>query len=99
MDMSAINQYINPNLLVLIPVLYIIGMVIKSSTSIDNKHIPLLLGILSIVLSLFALFATTEVKTVADGFNLVFAGITQGVLVAGTSVYANQLFKQNTTKG
>lgn len=99
MDMSAVNQYINPNLLILVPVLYIIGMAIRSSLNIDNKHIPLILGIISVVLCLFSLFATTEVAGVTDVFNLIFAGVTQGILVAGTSVYANQLYKQNTTKG
>ena len=99
MDMNAVNQYINPNLLILVPVLYIIGMAIRSSLNIDNKHIPLILGIISVVLCLFSLFATTEVAGAADVFNLIFAGVTQGIIVAGTSVYANQLYKQNTTKG
>lgn len=99
MDMNAVNQYINPNLLILVPVLYIIGMAIRSSLNIDNKHIPLILGIISVVLCLFSLFATTEVGGFADVFNLIFAGVTQGILVAGTSVYANQLYKQNSTKG
>lgn len=99
MDMSAVNQYINPNLLILVPVLYIVGMAVRSSLNIDNKHIPLILGIISVVLCLSYLFATTEVAEAADVFSLIFAGVTQGILIAGTSVYANQLYKQNTTKG
>ena len=35
-----------------------------------------------------------EIKNYQDGFMLVFSALTQGVLIAGASVYVNQLIKQ-----
>lgn len=83
------ETYIKPEFLVLIPVLYIIGMIFKRTERFDDRFIPSVLGICGI---LFALIWTIG----TDGFSLaaVFTAATQGVLVAGAAVYTNQLFKQ-----
>ena len=74
-------KYITENALVLIPVLYIIGQVIKGIEKVADKYIPLILlpcGILgSIALS----------GVSADS-------VIQGILVVGVTVYGNQLVKQ-----
>lgn len=80
------TEYIQPELLVLIPVLYLIGFAIKKTALISNRFIPLILGVVGVVLC-----AVYELTT--GQFNL-FAAITQGVLCAGASTYANQLYKQ-----
>lgn len=76
-------KYITENALVLIPVLYIIGQVIKGIEKVADKYIPLILlpcGILgSIALS----------GVSADS-------VIQGILVVGVTVYGNQLVKQVT---
>lgn len=92
--MEAIKELIHPELLVLIPVLYFIGLALKKST-VPDKFIPLLLGLSGIVLAVIYMAATTPVRGAQDVFNLIFAGITQGILCAGCSVYANQLVKQS----
>ena len=86
-------NFIKPELLILIPVLYFIGLGIKKS-SIPNKNIPLLLGIISIFLSTLWVFSTSEINNWQDVTNAVFVSITQGILTAGTTVYANQLYIQ-----
>ena len=86
-------DFIKPELLILIPVLYFIGLGIKKS-SIPNKNIPLLLGIISIFLSTLWVFSTSEINNWQDVANAVFVSITQGILTAGTTVYANQLYIQ-----
>lgn len=86
-------QYIKPELLVLIPVLYLIGTAIKKST-IADKFIPWILGGVSVALSALWILATSFPADVPEAAMAVFTAITQGVLIAGASVYVNQLVKQ-----
>lgn len=92
MTADTIKELIRPELLVLIPVLYFIGMGIKKSETISDKYIPLLLGGTGIFLSTLYVFATA---TYGEILQTLFVGITQGILCAGCSVYINQLLKQN----
>lgn len=88
--MDKLQDYIKPELLVLIPVLYILGLMMKKTEKINDKYIPVMLGIIGIVLS--AIYVAT-----VSGICLmsVFTAVTQGILVAGAAVYVNQLVKQN----
>ena len=92
--MEAIKEMIRPEMLVLIPVLYFVGAGLKRSASIPDKHIPLLLGATGIILALVYLVATSPIQEGTDIAMLIFAGITQGILCAGCSVYVNQVAKQ-----
>lgn len=87
------QDFISPELLVLIPVLYLIGAGLKQS-AVSNKWIPLILGGISIVLCALYVFATTNLDSVHSTAIAVFTAITQGILIAGASVYANQVVKQ-----
>lgn len=91
------NEFIKPELLVLIPVLYLIGVAIKKS-NLPDKIIPIILGMISIVLCGLWVFATSKYTGGQEIATAVFTSVTQGVLVAGASVYANQIVKQ-ATKG
>lgn len=84
------KEYINPELLVVIPVLYIIGMWIKTSKKIDDRFIPMLLGCFGVLVSMLYIVGKDGLS-----FLSVFSGITQGILCAGTAVYVNQLIKQS----
>ncbi|MDR5587260.1 MULTISPECIES: phage holin family protein [Clostridium] len=77
--------YISQNALILIPALYIVGMIIRGTESIPNKFIPFILLIIGIVGGMLLL-----------GFNINAA--IQGILVTGATVYTNQLFKQYNKK-
>ena len=90
-----LQNYIKPELLILIPVIYLIGIAIKKST-IQDKFIPFILGGISIVLCAAWIFATCETFSATDILYSIFGAITQGVLVAGASVYINQIAKQST---
>lgn len=76
-----ILQYITQNALILIPVLIIIGQIIKGIEKIPDKWIPLILLPLGIV------------GAMALGGWTVDSAI-QGILVTGTAVYGNQIVKQ-----
>ena len=78
-----ILNYVVQEGLVMIPVLFIIGEIIKSTELLSNKWIPLSLLIVSIGFTPLLLGAYT-----AD--NMV-----QAVLVAGVTVFGNELIKQS----
>lgn len=76
-----ILTYITENALILIPVLLIIGQIIKNIEKIPDKWIPLILLPIGIV------------GAMALGSWTVDSAI-QGVLVTGAAVYGNQIVKQ-----
>lgn len=92
---NAIKEYIRPELLVLVVVLYFIGMGIKHTEWISDKYIPVILGILGIIISAIYVIATSNIMGYKEVLMAIFTSIVQGVLVAGTSVYVNQIIKQN----
>lgn len=75
------TKYLVENAYVLIPVLYILGNVLKDLKFIADKYIPLLLLVLGILLSCAWL-----------GFDM--AAVIQGILLTGVTVYSNQVIKQ-----
>ena len=85
-----IQEYIKPELLIMVPVLYGTGMMIKNTETIADKWIPAILGIMGILLAALYVLAT-------EGGSLMgaFIGITQGILAASAAVYINQLGKQS----
>ena len=83
------EKYIQPELLILVPVLYIIGAAIKKTEFISNKFIPIILGAIGIILSCLYVISTCGFSAIS-----IFTAITQGILVAGSSVYVNQIINQ-----
>ncbi len=79
--MEIIN-YITENALILIPVLLIIGAILKNTERIKDKYIPVILLPIGIALSVW----------VMSGFSA--DSVIQGILVTGAAVYGNQLIKQ-----
>ena len=74
-------EFITENALLLIPVLNIIGMIIKGTEKIPDKYIPLILLGFGILGSVAILGISPE-------------SVVQGILVTGTAVYGNQIVKQ-----
>lgn len=90
---EMIKEFIKPELIVLIPVLYLLGMAFKTS-DVKDKYIPLILGGASIFLCVMYVISTSDFATIKGTFMALFTGITQGILCAGGSVYFNQAIKQ-----
>ncbi len=74
-------EYISENALLIIPVLNIIGMIIKNTEKIPDKYIPL-------ILLFFGILGAVAIMGISP------ESIVQGVLITGTAVYGNQVFKQ-----
>ena len=79
--MEMLKDYILDNALILIPVIYVIGAILKGTELVKDKYIPVILLPVGIVLGMILI-----------GFDV--NGFIQGVLVTGVAVYANQLVKQ-----
>ena len=89
MDMM---ELIRPEMLVLVPVLYLIGVALKKAELFDNRFIPLGLGLFGAILGAAWLMVFQDAQ-----YNVVqslLMGAVQGILCAGMSVYANQMWKQ-----
>lgn len=95
MELNAIMEYIKPELLVLIPVLYFVGIGLKSMSVPKDKYIPAVLAAVGVVLAAVWVLATSDIAGVKDGAMAVFTALVQGILCAGASVYVNQLIKQS----
>jgi hypothetical protein len=79
--MENVLNFIVDNALVLAPVIYVIGAILKGTEVVKDKYIPVILLPIGVLLAMFLL-----------GFNV--QAFIQGVLVVGVSVYGNQLVKQ-----
>ena len=78
-----ILNYVVQEGLVMIPVLFIIGEIVKGTELLANKWIPLVILVVSIAFTPLVLGTYT-----ADN-------IVQAVLVAGVTVFGNELIKQS----
>ena len=78
-----ILNYVVQEGLVMIPVLFIIGEIVKGTELLDNKWIPLVVLVISVAFTPLVLGTYT-----ADN-------IVQAVLVAGVTVFGNELIKQS----
>lgn len=87
------QEYIQSELLILVPVLYFIGIALKKSQLAD-KWIPLVLGVISVALSTFWVIAKCNISGLKETAAALFTAATQGILAAGASVYANQIYVQ-----
>lgn len=80
--MDILNYFVQEGL-VMIPVLFIIGEIVKGTELLSNKWIPLAALIISVGFTPLVLGGYT-----ADN-------IVQAVLVAGVTVFGNELIKQS----
>lgn len=83
-------ESIQPELLLIVPVLWVLGRLLKEASFLQNRWIPLILGIVGMLLAVCQMAGATETLTLAD----VFTALTQGLLCAGAAVYGHQLVKQ-----
>ena len=80
-----VANYIVQNALILIPALYILGMILKSTQKISDKYIPITLLMFGVAGAIGILGVSVD-------------SIIQGILVTGATVYTNQLIKQSEKK-
>ncbi|MEG2931305.1 MAG: phage holin family protein [Ruthenibacterium sp.] len=97
--MENVQQYISPELLIIVPVLFLIGTQLKRIPKFPNSKIPLTLGGIAVALSILYTFSTVPLNSVQEVLKALFIALTQGLLCAGSSVYTHQLIKQGIQGG
>ena len=93
--MELIEELIRPELLVLIPVLVFLKLGLKKSAAFADRWIPGAVGAAGVALALAYLFAAQPVSTGQEIVMLIFAGVTQGILCAGCSLFAEKLITRS----
>ena len=76
------EKYLLKEMLILIPVLYIIGMILKTTPKVRDWLIPWILLVIGVVFAV--LVGMGAEMSIVDS-------IVQGILVTGVTVFANQL--------
>ena len=87
------TTYVKPELAILIPALYGLGVVLKHTEKVKDNFIPLILTVVSLVLSCLYVLGTEGVTATS-----IYTALVQGVICTAGAVYSNQLYKQITTK-
>jgi hypothetical protein len=87
---KEILEFVNAELLVLVPVLYVLGVMLKNTLLVKDKFIPLILGGVGVVLAVVWVLATNTITTTQEALQAVFTAFTQGILTTGAAVYINQ---------
>ena len=83
-------EYIRPELLLTVPVLWVLGKILKEASFLRDKWIPLVLGGAGILLAVCWIAGETRPFTLTA----FFTAVCQGILCAGAAVYGHQLIKQ-----
>lgn len=95
MDFSAIiTNYIKPELLILIPLLYALGMCFKSAKTFRDNMIPLALGVIGVVMAGLWFCGTAMPAGFAEILMTIFTSVCHGVICAAVAVYGDQILKQ-----
>lgn len=83
------EKYLLKEMLILIPVLYIIGMILKTTPKVRDWLIPWILLVIGVVFAV--LVGMGAEMSIVDA-------VLQGILVTGVTVFANQLIIQTKYK-
>jgi len=89
---AFIVDYIKPELLILIPTLWLLGEIVKK-TQVKKTLIPLIVGISGVCLAGLYIFSLLPSFNIRCVLSAMFASLTQGLLCAGGSVYAHEIAK------
>lgn len=94
---DLINKYVRSELLVLIPVLYIIAKVMDQS-KIQNKYIPVILMVISVICSGVYTFSTVEIPNYRGILFAIFTSFVQGIILSGGAIFSGILMQSSMLK-
>ena len=80
MNVELIWEYIDPQLLILVPMLWGIGMAVKKS-NIENRFIPVVLLVCAWAVVMLHLMSTRLLMDSQAISAMLFAGVTQGSVI------------------
>ena len=82
-----IVDFIKPELLIVAVVLYFVGAALKKSKIVDTRYLSLINGGIGILICTLYVFASCPMAMAA------FTAITQGIVVAGLSIYIPKMME------
>lgn len=92
---DILMQYVRPELVVLVVVLYCIGLALKNTKTIADEMIPFILGVLSVLITALYIVAVSDTpKGYQEVLGMIFNIIVQGICAAAAAVFFNQSYKQ-----
>lgn len=89
--MEELLKLILEEYIFLVPVLYLIGYIMKKSEKVKDTNIPWALTIIGVVLGVIVAVPTANFATWQTAMADITKGIFQGALVTGATVLANQI--------
>ena len=92
-DLSAISAYLVPSIVILC---LLVGYIVKNfiSTDVVNKYIPLIVGVLGVVASVFTALTTGNAITV----DIIVSGLASGLASTGLFEAYKNLIEGNKTE-
>lgn len=85
------TTYVKPELALLIPMLYGLGLILKHTEKVKDNFIPLILTAVSMVLSCLYVLGTEGITATS-----IYTALVQGGICVAGAVYGHQLYKQST---
>ncbi|WP_195542932.1 phage holin family protein [Massiliimalia timonensis] len=96
MDLAELlNEYIRSELIVVIPVLYFLGRILRRS-KVLCKRIPGILLVVSLAVTALYTFSVCDVSSLKNFYACLFSIVTQGVLLTGGSMFIHEMVKGRT---
>lgn len=85
---EMLNYYVRSELIIVIPVLYILEKVL-AKTKLKSSRIPLVLLAVSLIITGCYTFSVCTIDTLKDFYSCMFSILTQSVLITGGSLFIN----------
>ncbi|MCX7615154.1 MAG: phage holin family protein, partial [Clostridiales bacterium] len=94
--LEVFNHYAKSELMILVPVLFIINKVILQS-DIKNQYLPLITSAISVALCGVYTFANVNTPDFPSILLAIFVSVTQGILYAGASIFGGLIMNPSST--
>ncbi|MEF9962583.1 MAG: phage holin family protein [Erysipelotrichaceae bacterium] len=89
------NEYIKSELLIIVPVLYVIARFMDAS-KVPNDKIPYVLMMVSILLAGIYTFSKIDIHSFQTILMAIFSTLVQGILLSGSAIFSGILFQSYT---
>lgn len=97
--LEIVQSYMNPQIYALAIAIYIVGIGLKKAHMINDRHIPLLLGGISMIFVALSVLSSNTITTFQEVCGAIVTIFVQGMICAAIAVYANQILRQLQKKG
>lgn len=92
--MEELMKYIQPELIVLVPICYFLGQSIKNA-GVRGAYVPFINTAVSIVLASLWVIARCPIRTYQEIALAIFTAIVQGALCSAGATLSYEMMKQN----